>query len=248
MKRPVGIEICIDSVRGAHAARVGGADRVELCADLLEGGTTPSAGMIVAVRQVASLQLAVMIRPRGGDFIYDEQELQVMEHDIHVARDSGADCLVFGALTPDGTVDRPACQRLLGACQGTPATFHRAFDLASDPLAALADLVDLGFHRLLTSGQQASAPQGAPLLRTLVELAGQRISIMPGGGIRPENVRDLVDQTGCPEVHLSATSWEPSPWRGSRQIHFGPIGLPPVDRRRATSSTIVGQVREALGR
>ena len=155
------VEVCLDSADSALAAQLGGADRVELCDNLIEGGTTPSAGKIAAARGAIEIGLHVMIRPRGGDFCYSPLEVDAMLHDLAVAGDLGADGVVFGALRPDGTIDRETCARLIEAARPLAVTFHRAFDMTRDPRAALATLIDLAVDRLLTSGQEATVLEGA---------------------------------------------------------------------------------------
>lgn len=198
------LEICIDGVASAKAARTGGADRVELCANLPEGGTTPSAGMIRAVRNAFSGGLMVIIRPRGYDFLYSEDEMEVMLHDIRTARDLGADGVVIGCLTPDGRVDRERCARLAEAAGPLDLTFHRAFDMARDLPEALEDIAGLGIRRILSSGGKADVPAGAEVLADLVKRAAGRVSLMPGGGVTEDNLADIVRATGVREIHLSA--------------------------------------------
>lgn len=198
------LEICIDCVASARAAMAAGADRVELCANLPEGGTTPSAGMIRAVRSAFSGGLMVIIRPRGYDFLYSEDEMQVMLEDIRVARELGADGVVIGCLSADGRVDRERCTRLLEAAQNMDVTFHRAFDMTRDLAEALEDIITLGIKRVLSSGGKPDVPSGIPVLADLVSQAGNRISIMPGGGVTEDNIADIVHATGVREIHLSA--------------------------------------------
>jgi copper homeostasis protein len=198
------IEICIDSVEGAQAAERGGADRVELCDNLLEGGTTPSAGCIRLARVRVRLGLQVMIRPRGGDFLYSPTEVEVMGEDIRVARDLGADGVVFGCLTAAGDIDAPRTRALIEQARPLSVTFHRAFDMCRDPRRALEDLVALGVDRVLTSGQEATCLEGLELIAELQRQAAGRITILPGGGLTPRNVRRIVEATGVQEVHLGA--------------------------------------------
>ena len=197
-------EICANSVASCIAAQEGGADRVELCAGIPEGGTTPSYGMILNARKNISIALNVIIRPRGGDFLYTESELQEMLYDIAVAKELGADGLVFGCLRPDGTVDKEAMKPLMEAAGDTPVTFHRAFDHSADPLQALEDVIELGCARILTSGCQPTALEGAPLLSQLVEKAAGRIIIMPGCGVKENNIAEIARLSGAREFHFSA--------------------------------------------
>jgi copper homeostasis protein len=197
-------EICANSVSSCIAAQEGGADRVELCAGIPEGGTTPSYGMIRNARQNISIALNVIIRPRGGDFLYSEQEIQEMLYDINIAKELGADGLVFGCLNPDGSVDMDAMTRLMNAAGDTPVTFHRAFDHTNDPYKALEDIISLGCARILTSGCRPTALEGAGLLARLVEKAGDRIIIMPGCGVREGNIAEIARLSGAREFHFSA--------------------------------------------
>ena len=197
-------EICANSVASCVAAQEGGADRVELCAGIPEGGTTPSYGMIRNARESISIALNVIIRPRGGDFLYSESDIQEMIYDIQAAKQLGADGLVFGCLNPDGTVDMKAMSRLMEAAGDTPVTFHRAFDHTNDPLKALEDIISLGCVRILTSGCRPTALEGAELLSRLVEKAGGRIIIMPGCGVRENNIAEIARLSGAREFHFSA--------------------------------------------
>ena len=197
-------EICANSVASCIAAQEGGADRVELCAGIPEGGTTPSYGMIRNARENISIALNVIIRPRGGDFLYSESEIKEMIYDIQAAKELGADGLVFGCLNPDGTVDIKTMSRLMEAAGDTPVTFHRAFDHTNDPFKALEDIISLGCARILTSGCRPTALEGAELLSQLVEKAGERIIIMPGCGVRESNIAEIARLSSAREFHFSA--------------------------------------------
>lgn len=197
-------EICANSVASCIAAQNGGAHRVELCAGIPEGGTTPSYGMIRSARESIDIGLNVIIRPRGGDFLYAEEELREMLYDISMARELGIDGLVFGCLTPDGSVDLEAMKPLMEAAGDIPVTFHRAFDHSCDPFKALEDIISLGCARILTSGCKPTALEGAPLLGELVRKAEDRIIIMPGCGVREENIAEIAKLTDAHEFHFSA--------------------------------------------
>ena len=197
-------EICANSVDSCIAAQEGGADRVELCAGIPEGGTTPSYGMIRIARESIEIGLNVIIRPRGGDFLYSENELSQMRHDIMTAKELGADGLVFGCLTPEGKVDMPAMSMLMEAAGDTPVTFHRAFDHTADPFKAMEDIIRLGGVRILTSGCRPTAYEGVRNIAELVRKASDRIIIMPGCGIRENNIKDIAEITGAREFHFSA--------------------------------------------
>ena len=197
-------EICANSVASCIAAQEGGADRVELCAGIPEGGTTPSFGMIWNARESIDIALNVIIRPRGGDFLYNESELAEMLFDISAAKELGVDGLVFGCLNPDGSVDMENMALLMEAAGDTPVTFHRAFDHTSDPFKALEDIISLGCRRILTSGCRPTAREGAEMLAQLVEKAGDRIIIMPGCGVNESNIAEIARLSGAREFHFSA--------------------------------------------
>lgn len=203
---PVLIEACLDSVPSALAAEAGGARRIELCDNLVEGGTTPSAGTIALCKERLGIPVFVMIRPRGGEFLYSDVEYEVMRRDIAQAKALGADGVVFGLLTPDGRVDAPRTRALVEAARPLPVTFHRAIDVTPDADEALETLVELGVARVLTSGQAPTAPEGIDVIAGLVRRARGRIGILPGCGIDETNVRDLVQRTGVGEVHVRGTA------------------------------------------
>jgi copper homeostasis protein len=217
MAAPITLEICTDSIASSLAAASGGAHRLELCAALPLGGLTPSAGTIRLVRQQVALPLHVLIRPRSGDFYYSAEEFDIMRHDILTARNLGADGVVLGLLQPDGTIDRDRTRQLVELARPMAVTFHRAFDVCADPFRALGELLDLGIERLLTSGQQSSAPQGAALIAQLVERAGTRLQVMPGAGINADNIAHLARQTGAREFHMSLSSKTTSPMTFRRE-------------------------------
>ena len=199
------VEACVDSVESSMAAERGGARRLELCDALFDGGTTPSAGMIAACREAVSIPVFVIIRPRGGGFLYSDIELDVMRRDIVAARERGADGVVIGVLRSDGTVHEDRVRSLVDVAGDMPVTFHRAFDFAPDLSAALATLESAGVSRVLTSGGAPSARDGVAVLALLVRQAGDRLTVMAGGSVREENVREIVDRTGVREVHVRLT-------------------------------------------
>lgn len=198
------LEVCLESLADVLAAEAGGADRVELCADLVEGGITPSFGTVRLCKQKAHIPVMAMVRPRGGDFLYSDLEYEVMLADIAALKQAGADGVVFGVLTADGVIDRERTARLVAAARPMGVTFHRAFDMTRDAGEALATLVELGVDRVLTSGREASVPQGLGLLRQLVEQAGDRIVVMPGAGVREHNIAEVHRATGAKELHFTA--------------------------------------------
>ncbi|XP_005520707.2 copper homeostasis protein cutC homolog isoform X1 [Parus major] len=200
------MEVCVDSVESAVNAERGGAGRIELCAGLVEGGTTPSMGLLQVVKQCVRVPVFVMIRPRGGDFLYSDREVEVMKADIRLAKLHGADGLVFGALTEDGRIDTELCTALLAVCRPLPVTFHRAFDMVHDPLVALETLISLGFERVLTSGCDSSALEGLSLIKRLAEQAKGRIVVVPGGGITERNLQRILEGSTASEFHCSARS------------------------------------------
>ncbi|MCW1957175.1 MAG: copper homeostasis protein CutC [Mycobacterium sp.] len=192
------------------AAERCGANRIELCANPHEGGTTPSYGMIDIARQNTSIQLFPIIRPRGGDFLYDDLEFRAMLADIGQCRDLGCDGVVIGMLSSDGSVDTERCAELIRQAGPMQVTFHRAFDRARDPMSALEDVIELGCTRILTSGLRPNVDLGKEMLRTLVQKAGDRITVMPGSGVRSTNVGELAKFTGARAFHSSARSNRPS--------------------------------------
>ena len=256
-------EVCANSVESCIAAQEGGADRVELCAGIPEGGTTPSYGEINQARHVLdegarrglkATRLHVIIRPRGGDFLYTELELQRMVDDIRTCRELGVDGVVFGCLRPDGTLDTEANARLLEAARQRPTplplsiTFHRAFDRCANPAAALEELIQQGFDRVLTSGQQPTAEQGIPLLRQLQEQALGRIIIMAGCGVNEQNIRRIQEETGVSEFHFSARE----PLRSQMQfsnpdVYMGAKGADEDTILRTTARRVSETIKQLRG-
>jgi copper homeostasis protein len=240
------IEVCVDSVESAIAAQQGGADRVELCANLLEGGTTPSAGMIAVARKSLTIGLQVIIRPRGGDFCYSDSEFEIMQRDIDVARQLGANGVVIGMLLPDGSVDIERTRALIDLARPLNVTFHRAFDMTRDPYAALEDLIALEVDRVLTSGQEPSVLEGLDLITELVRVAGDRIIVMPGGGAE-RNLKKIVAQSGAREVHVASTTAIESHMRyRNGRVFMGGELRPPEYTRFVTDSEQISALRKAL--
>jgi copper homeostasis protein len=220
----VDLEICVDSVESAVAAARGGAQRVELCSALGEGGVTPSAGLIRAVRQAVSIDVFVMIRPRGGDFVYTDLDFAVMCDDVRDAKAMGVNGIAVGLLTADGNIDTERTRQLIELTRPLQVTFHRAFDLTQDLHRSLEDIIAAGADRVLTSGGEATAIRGSSCIAKLREQAGDRLRIMAGGGIRESNVSRLVKQTGVRDVHTSLNSLIPSAHHnGNSRVR---IGLP----------------------
>jgi copper homeostasis protein len=217
MTSHVTFEVCVDSAEAALAAQQGGANRVELCSDLLEGGLTPTHGTLKVARERLQIKIMSMVRPRGGDFCYSDVEFAVMREDLLAAKALGADGLVFGLLNPDGTIDRERARALVELARPLPVTFHRAFDMTRDPFEALETLVELGVDRVLTSGQEPSVVEGLDLIAELVRRAAGRIVVMPGGGITDRNVARVVNRAGVEEVHFAVL--EP---REGRMVYRNP--------------------------
>jgi copper homeostasis protein len=211
MKSPFVLEICVESVESAIAAEIGGAHRIELCADLAGGGTTPSAGLMRSVREHVQIPVHVMIRPRPGDFCYSDLELEIMRNDIQVAKQFKMDAVVLGILREDARVDVERTKKLVQSARPLPVTFHRAFDLAKNPATALEDVIETGSTRILTSGGELRATDGLSILRYLVDTAKGRILIMPCGGIDSGNITRIVRATSAREIHTSVGTSNPRP-------------------------------------
>ncbi|CAH1394969.1 unnamed protein product [Nezara viridula] len=189
------MEVCVDNLESAVNAELGGAMRLELCSALNDGGLTPSIGFLKIVKKKVKIPVFVMIRPRPGDFIYSDDEIEIMSEDIKILKECGADGFVFGITTSEGEVDIKNCSKLMKLARSHPVTYHRAFDGVKDPLKSMEEIISLGFQRILTSGLQGSAIQGASLLRQLIESSRGRIIIMPGAGINPENLHIILKVT-----------------------------------------------------
>lgn len=197
------LEICVESVKRAVAAERGGADRIELCHDLYSGGVTPSVAAMREARRLLHIPIHVLIRPRSGDFFYDEDEIENMKREIGVAKEVGMDGIVLGILNQEGEVDRKRTMLLVELAHPLPVTFHRAFDLCRDLSASLNAVIETGATRVLTAGGKNGVSNGLPHLSRLIANAGDRIVIMPGGGIRASNIERILSQTGAREIHSS---------------------------------------------
>ncbi len=198
------LEICAFNLPSALVAQQAGADRVELCAGPEEGGTTPSPGVIRTARENLRIALYPIIRPRGGDFLYSDEEYRVMLRDIEYCKQVGCNGVVIGILQADGSVDKARSARLVEAAYPLGVTFHRAFDWAANPFEAMETIIGIGCERILTSGQRPTAEEGAPLIDQLIREADDRIVIMPGSGVRSTNIVLLAEKTGAAEFHTSA--------------------------------------------
>ncbi|MEQ8475726.1 copper homeostasis protein CutC [Fulvivirga sp.] len=196
------LEICANSVQSVINAEKAGAQRVELCDNLWEGGTTPSAATIKLAKEKTKIAIYVLVRPRGGDFVYSDLEFEIIKEDIRICKELGVEGIVSGVLNADGTVDKARTKILVELSRPLPFTFHRAFDVAAEPFQALEDIIDCGAVRILTSGQKNSAIEGIELLKEIQEKAAGRIIIMPGGGINESNISKL-QSIGCQEFHMS---------------------------------------------
>lgn len=233
------LEICCGSADDVFAALEGGADRAELNSALFLGGLTPSIGTFRESRR-AGIPIMVMVRPRDGGFCYTESEFASMLEDIQIFASEGADGLVFGVLNSDGTVDIERNRALIKAAGERQKVFHRAFDLVPDWRKAMDELVSLGFDRILTSGQSANALSGAETLKEMVQYSAGRIEILPGGGVRPHNIKDLLDYTGCTQAHSSAaTVHTDTSCRANMSICFRSSTEIPEDQYSATDSEMV---------
>ncbi len=242
----VNLEICVDSVQSAAAAEAGGAQRVELCSGLIEGGLTPSAGLIRAVRARIGIGVYVIIRPRGGDFLYSSDELAVMRDDIALARQCGADGVVLGLLTAEGEVDVARTRELVEVARPMEVTFHRAIDMARNLEKALEDIIASGADRVLTSGGEQTALLGAPRLRKLMQASQGRIKLMVGGGVRPDNVQEIARLTGAVEFHSAMRSPIASPvLHQVKRVRLGDSGVDDY-ARSGVSSADVRLLRQAM--
>lgn len=207
IKAPLGVgvlEIIGFTIESCRIAQAAGASRIELCDNPGEGGTTASWGFIKAARKALHIQLYPIIRPRGGDFLYNDEEFEIMKTDVQVCKDAGCDGVVIGMLKKDGSIDKKRCAELVSIAYPLGVTFHRAFERCSNPFEALEDIIEIGCERILTSGQQPTAIEGTELLNQLTRQADTRITIMPGSGVRSSNIIDIAKQTGAVEFHSSA--------------------------------------------
>ncbi|NJD08879.1 MAG: copper homeostasis protein CutC [Gemmatimonadetes bacterium] len=247
-QRTVLVEACVDSVESALAAEAGGAGRIELCDNLVEGGTTPSAATIAVACERLRIPVFVIIRPRGGDFLYSDLELEIMRRDIAQAKTLGASGVVIGALRADGTVDVERARPLVEAARPMQVTHHRAFDVTPDPFEALEAIIALGADRVLTSGQAPSALEGAEVIAAAVRQAAGRIGILPGAGIDGGNARRIVEITGAREIHVRGTALRPSAMRYRNQrVDFGGRLTAEDHVLEVTDAGLIGAIVQAVG-
>jgi copper homeostasis protein len=244
---PTLLEICCGSIDDALQAQEGGAQRVELCSALFLGGLTPSIGTMQYARQQLKIPIMAMVRPRAGGFCYTDAEFATMERDAAALLANGADGIVFGILNEDGNIDLPRTRRMVALAGDKQSVFHRAFDVTPDPFHAVDELAALGITRILTSGQQDTVPEGADLIRRLIEHAGDRIEILPGGGIKPYNIADVIARTGCTQVHLTAfKTLTDRSTHAKPGVTFGGSLHPAEDMYLMTDAGLVKQIAEKL--
>ncbi len=198
------LEVIGFNIESCELAQAAGANRIELCDNPFDGGTTASYGFIKNARRILSIDLFPIIRPRGGDFLYSAHEFEIMKTDVQMCKELGCDGVVIGMLLSDGNIDKERCWQLVQLAYPMSVTFHRAFDRTSDAMKALEDVIEIGCERILTSGLKPTAPEGQKMLAKLVEAAADRIIIMPGSGVRSGNIKALAEQTGATEFHTSA--------------------------------------------
>jgi copper homeostasis protein len=242
------LEVCCGSLDDAIQAELGGADRIELCSALFLGGLTPSTGTILEAKRRLKIPFVAMVRPRAGGFCYSPAEMDVMMRDTENAVALGADGVVFGILKEDGTIDIERCRQIRERIGNRQAVFHRAFDVTPDPFRAIDELIALGITRVLTSGQQNAAPDGAQLIRQLIEHAGGRIEILPGGGLRLHTLDDFVVKTSCVQVHLAAPSVQYDNSTLARpSLTFGGALYPSEVRYEVTDRRMIEEVVKQLG-
>ncbi|HIF9128123.1 TPA: copper homeostasis protein CutC [Photobacterium damselae] len=216
------LEVCIDNIESLHLAQQGGATRIELCSSLALGGLTPNFGFMQAAAKYAQVPVYAMIRPRQGDFLFTDQDMEIMLADVYAAKQASLSGVVLGVLTDQGQVDKDQLKALIHQAQGMGVTFHRAIDQCIDPMATLDILMSLGCERVLTSGLKANAYDGREMLKEMVTYCGKRLSIMAGAGVTAENVGQIISDTGVREIHLSGKTTRPSLMKNySNQAYMG---------------------------
>lgn len=248
MEKNTLLEVCVDSVESAVAAWRGGADRLELCANLVIGGTTPGLSLFRQVQKHCGLPIYVLIRPRYGDFLYTEEETQMMEEDIQSLTALGADGIVVGGLCADGTLDREKMKRFRQAAGDVPITLHRAFDMCREPERVMEEAIALGISTILTSGQAKNCREGAERIKQMIGQAGDRISVLVGGGVNGENIPQLMQETKATWFHMSGkVSLKSGMLYRKAEVHMGIPGMDEYQILR-TSEELVRQAKVALGR
>jgi len=241
------LECCVDSVESAINATNGGASRIELCSNLIIGGTTPDAALVNQIRKYTPIRIHALIRPRFGDFCYTKNEIEIMKAQIRTLRSVGAEGVVIGVLDEDGNLNQSAMQELIAEADGMSITLHRAFDMCRDPFVALEQAIELGVHTILTSGQKQSAIEGRELLKELVTRADGRIDIMAGAGVDAQAIKELLDFTGVTSYHMSGKVTLDSPMRYRKEGVS--MGLPTLSEYEIwqTSEDAVRAAAEILG-
>jgi len=240
------LEIIASTVDDCIAAEKGGADRIELCAAIATGGLTPSLGTLIEAKKRVRVGIMAMVRPRAGGFCYSGTDFAAMQRDASLLLEHGADGVVFGILDSDGSVDTRRCGKMIELANGRTTVFHRAFDVVPDPMRALDELIEVGFTRVLTSGQQKTAVEGSEPIRKLIDQARGRIEVLPGGGVRAHNVLRLVDTTHCTQVHMTAFSARTDPSTSISPLTFGSVPGSPSSSYEHVDRETVRQMREIL--
>lgn len=241
------IEVCANSLESALNAQKGGADRVELCTNLYEGGTTPSMGEISLARELLHIEFNVLIRPRGGDFLYSKNEIEIIKRDVLNCKNIGVDGVVIGFLKTDGSIDKNLTKEVTELAKPMKVTFHRAFDMCKNPETALEELIEIGVDRVLTSGAENKAIEGVGLLNKLVKQAANRIIIMPGSGIRLNNINELIQKTEATEFHLSERKFLASKMTFKREnIFMGGLPQIPEYETRVIDDVMIGKIMEIV--
>lgn len=247
MKSKIILEVCVNSVESAVAAEKGGADRVELCDNLMEGGTTPSLGSIEIARKLLKIALHVIIRPRGGDFLYSDLEFEIMKRDIEICRNLGVDGVVFGVLKADGEIDFERNSELINIARPMSVTFHRAFDVTKNGINSLQTLIELNANRVLTSGQEATAFEGLETISELVEIAKDKIIVIACGGLNERNIRKFIEKTKVKEVHMTGFAQiESKMEHRNERVFMGGTLRPQEYSRSLTSVEIINNVSKQL--
>ena len=242
------LEICVDSVASAMAAEEGGADRIEFCGHLMIGGVTPSMAFYKETVKQVKLPMNVMIRPRFGDFCYTEEEIRIMEEEIRLFRDLGANGVVFGVLTSEGNLNMPVMERLCKAAGEMERTLHRCFDVSADPMRTLEDAISLGMHTILTSGQKENCIEGAPLLKELYARAAGRVDLMAGAGLKAEKIMELHAQTGITSYHMSAAVRRDSGMKYRKEgVHMGLKDMSEFERNVCSAALVAAAKRIVEG-
>ena len=240
------LEIIASTVEDCVAAESGGADRIELCSAIVTSGLTASVGALMEAKKRVRIPIVAMVRPRAGGFCYSNEDFAAMQHDAQLLLEQGADGIVFGFLHADGSIDTHRCGRMVEIAGDKQTVFHRAFDVVQDPVGELERLIELGFTRVLTAGQQKTALDGRERIRQLRDHAKGGIELLPGGGVRPHNVREIVKATGCDQVHLTAFSARCDASLSTSPVRFGCTPGAPAPSYECVDREAVKRMRETL--